>query len=401
MLTADSSDPEAHPMTLPERMKFGIFLAPFHALGENPTLAIHRDLELVEWLDHLGYDEAWIGEHHSAGWETIASPEVFIAAAAERTKHIKLGTGVSSLPYHHPLMLADRIILLDHLTRGRVMFGVGPGALSSDALMMGIEPATQRPRMEEALDVILRLFTEVDPITVESDWFTLRNARLQLRPYTKPHPQIAVAAVQSPAGMRLAGKHGAAVLTLALPRGEKRESALKEYWAIAQESAEQHGKTMDRNEWRIVIHAHLAETREEAIAQTRVKAGNYTRGYFTETLSHDDPAPDLDREDIVQEMVDRGSWCVGTPDDLIAFIETISERSGGFGGLMLQAVEWADRDAVRKSYELLARYVMPRFQGALTGLEASQRDVSHASKEVRKLQIQAIEAAKQAPAGST
>jgi len=385
-------------MTTPGRMKFGIFLAPFHALGENPTLAIHRDLELVEWLDLLGYDEAWIGEHHSGGWETIASPEVFIAAAAERTKHIRLGTGVSSLPYHHPLMIADRIVLLDHLTRGRVMFGVGPGALSSDALMMGIEPATQRPRMEEALDAIVRLFTEVEPITVETDWFVLRDARLQLRPYTHPHPLIAAAAVQSPAGMRLAGKHGAAVLTLALPRGEKRDSALKEYWAIAEEAAEQHGKTMDRSEWRIVIHCHLAETREEAIAQTRVKAGQYQRGYFAETLSHDDPAPDLAREDILPELVKRGSWCVGSPDDLIEFIEMLQERSGGFGGLMLQAVEWADQADVRKSYELLARYVMPRFQGSLVGLEASQRDVAENSKVVRQMQIDAIERAKQAPA---
>lgn len=386
-------------MTTPTRMKFGIFLAPFHALGENPTLAIHRDLELVEWLDRLGYDEAWIGEHHSAGWETIASPEVFIAAAAERTKHIRLGTGVSSLPYHHPLMLADRIVLLDHLTRGRVMFGVGPGALSSDALMMGIEPSTQRPRMEEALDAIVHLFTETEPITMETDWFVLRNARLQLRPYTSPHPLIAAAAVQSPAGMRLAGKHGAAVLTLALPRGEKRESALQEYWGIAEESAAQHGKTMDRSEWRIVIHCHLAETREEAIAQTRVKAGQYQRGYFTETLSHDDPAPDLSQDEIAAELVQRGSWCVGSPDDLIAFIEKLQERSGGFGGLMIQAVEWADQAAVRKSYELLARYVMPRFQGSLINLEASQRDVSVNSKEVRRLQIEAIERAKQASAG--
>ena len=112
-------------------MRFGIFIAPFHPLGENPHLALRRDLELVEWLDQLGYDEAWIGEHHSAGYEIIASPELFIAAAAERTRHIRLGTGVSSLPYHHPLMLADRIIQLDHMTRGRVMFGVGPGALPS------------------------------------------------------------------------------------------------------------------------------------------------------------------------------------------------------------------------------------------------------------------------------
>ena len=384
-------------MPNPTRMKFGIFLAPFHSLGENPTLAIHRDLELIEWLDQLGYDEAWVGEHHSAGWELIASPEVFIAAAAERTKHIRLGTGVSSLPYHHPLILADRIILLDHLTRGRVMFGVGPGALSSDAAMLGIEAVTQRPRMAEALDVILRLFTEVDPISVETDWFVMRNARLQLRPYSDPHPLVAVAAVQSPAGMQLAGKHGAAVLTLALPRGEKRESALKEYWAIAEESAALHGQTMDRSQWRIVIHCHLAETREEAFAQTRVKAGQYQRGYFTETLAHDDPAPDLAPEDILPELVNRGSWCVGTPDDLIEFIEMLQERSGGFGGLMIQAVEWADRDAVRKSYELLARYVMPRFQGALVGLEASQRDASADAKVLRAKFNEAIERARQEP----
>ena len=137
-------------MTL-QRMKFGIFMAPFHRVGENPTLALARDMELIEWLDHLGYDEAWVGEHHSAGWETIADPAVFIAAAAERTKHIKLGSGVVSLPYHHPLMVAQRFVQLDHLTRGRVMLGFRPGALVSDAYMMGIEPVTQRQRMDEPL----------------------------------------------------------------------------------------------------------------------------------------------------------------------------------------------------------------------------------------------------------
>ena len=88
---------------LTDNMTFGTFMAPFHRVGENPTLALERDLELIEWLDALGFDEAWIGEHHSGGWETIASPEVFIATAAGRTRHIRLGTGVVSLPYHHPL----------------------------------------------------------------------------------------------------------------------------------------------------------------------------------------------------------------------------------------------------------------------------------------------------------
>src|SRR5918992_5588687 len=172
-------------------LRFGIFLAPFHPVGQNPTLSLERDLELIERLDELGFAEAWIGEHHSAGYEIIASPEVFIAAAAQRTKHIRLGTGVSSLPYHQPLILADRMVLLDHLTRGRVMLGVGPGALPSDAFMMGIEVAKQRDMMEEALEAILLLLRSEEPVTYETDWFTLRDARLQLRPY-QPDFEVAV-----------------------------------------------------------------------------------------------------------------------------------------------------------------------------------------------------------------
>ena len=125
-------------------LKFGIFLAPFHRLGENPTLGMARDLELIEWLDELGYDEAWVGEHHSAGWETIASPEIFIGVAADRTKHIKLGSGVTSLPYHNPFLVAQRFVQLDHMSRGRTMLGCAPGALPSDADMLSIDPVTQR-----------------------------------------------------------------------------------------------------------------------------------------------------------------------------------------------------------------------------------------------------------------
>src|SRR2546422_35749 len=179
-------------MSLPERMKFGVFMGPFHRVGETPTLALSRDMELIEWLDHLGYDEVWIGEHHSAGWEIIASPEIFIAAAAERTRHIMLGSGVTSLPYHHPLLVAQRFVQLDHMTRGRAMLGCGPGALVSDAYMMGIEPVTQRPRMDEALDAIMLLLKCEEPVTLKTDWFELRQARLHLAPDTDPHVPIAV-----------------------------------------------------------------------------------------------------------------------------------------------------------------------------------------------------------------
>src|ERR1051326_1859068 len=138
-------------------LRHGVFMAPFHAMNKDPTLLMQRDLELMEWLDKLGFEEAWIGEHHSAGFETISSPELFIAQVAERTKHIRLGTGVISLPSHNPLMVANRSIQLNHQTRGRVMFGAGPGLLASDAMMLDIDPNTQRDRMEQALDLILRL----------------------------------------------------------------------------------------------------------------------------------------------------------------------------------------------------------------------------------------------------
>src|ERR1700677_4221333 len=151
-------------------LRSGIFLAPFHALGENPTLALERDMELLQHLDALNYSEAWIGEHHSGGFEIIGCPEVFIAAAAERTKHIRLGTGVVSLPYHNPFILADRMVQLDYQTRGRAMLGVAPGSLVHDAKKIGIEPGDQRRMMNESLDVIVELFRGGN-VTRKTDWF--------------------------------------------------------------------------------------------------------------------------------------------------------------------------------------------------------------------------------------
>ena len=181
--------------TIIMHMRFGTFMAPFHPPDHNPTLSLENDLQLLEHMDALGFDEAWIGEHHSAGSEIIASPEIFIMAAAERTKNIRLGTGVVSLPYHNPLWVAERIVLLDHLTRGRVMLGVGPGALPTDAAMLGLEPAEMRPLLEEYMAVLMHLLTSDEPISYSSDRLTLNDARLHLRPYSDPLFDVAVAAV--------------------------------------------------------------------------------------------------------------------------------------------------------------------------------------------------------------
>ena len=345
-------------------------MAPFHSPTENPLLALERDLELVTWLDELAFDEAWIGEHHSAGWEYIAAPDLFLAFAAERTRHIKLGTGVVSLPYHQPMLVAERLALLDNLTRGRVLFGVGPGALVTDALMFGVEPARTRPMMDEALGVILRLFTETEPITVESDWFTLRNAVLQVRPYSRPHMPLAVASMQSPAGPALAGKYGAGLLSIGVFFGFRGAVDLKQQWQVAEDAAAEAGRTVSRDEWRLVLPVHLAESKQEAIAQIHDRATAWLTRYQRDVLSR--PLPDgVPEEGAVEALADRGSWLVGTPDDCIAAIERLEELSGGFGGLLVMVQDWATREQQRRSYELLARYVMPRYSGALVGVEAA------------------------------
>ena len=357
-------------MTALKRMKFGVFMAPFHRVGENPTLALERDLELLQWLDTLGFDEAYIGEHHSAGWETIASPEMFMATAAERTRHIRLGTGVTSLPYHHPFMVANRMVLLDHLTRGRVILGCGPGALASDALMLGIKPERQRAMMEESLDAIMRLMSSTEPYTVKTDWFEMNDAVLQLRPYQDPIVPVAVASVESPAGVTLAGKHGASVLSLSVPRDTIRKTSLAELWSIAEETAAEHGKKMHREDWGIVMGMHLAESKEQAFKDIRQGSGNIVTEYFGETLGN--PVPDVPRDQIVDYMVDHNQWIVGTPDDCIAGIERLQAISGGFGKFMIRVEDWAPRDKIHRSYELLARYVMPHFQGSVQGIEISR-----------------------------
>jgi|TARA_A100001037_G_scaffold262108_1_gene251509 limonene 1,2-monooxygenase len=378
---------------LPDRMKFGIFLAPFHWKDENPTLSLQRDLELVEYLDHLGYDEAWIGEHHSAGWEIIASPEVFIAAAAERTKHIRLGTGVTSLPYHHPLIVADRMVMLDHLTKGRTMLGVGPGALVTDAYMLGIDPTTQRPRMDESLNVIMQLLESEEPVTCQTDWFSMNEGQLQMRPYTQPRFEVAVAAAQSPSGMVAAGKYGLGVLSVSIPRGGSIATNLSDFWKIAEETAVEHNKTVDRKEWRLVLHVFLADTKKEAFTQAREYAGRYQREYFEKTLGHPVTVDDS-ADKIIDAMVERGAWCVGTPDDLINTINRLDQESGGFGGIMIQATEWGTKEQVFHSYELLARYVMPQFQGSVRALNNSMQWSRNKSAELQKMRTEALEKAK-------
>ena len=349
-------------------MRFGIFLPPMHRTGVNPTLLLHRDLELIEWLDQLGYDEAWIGEHHSAGSELIASPEVFIAAAAQRTTRIKLGTGVNSLPYHHPLILADRIVMLDHLTRGRMMFGAGPGQLTSDAAMLGIPPDRQRPRMEESFDVIMRLFRG-ETVTKHTDWFICDEAVLQMKPYS--NFQVAVASSISPSGSKLAGRYGTGLLSIAAT--EPAAFQVLDYnFNVWQEEAALNGHSANRAEWRLMGPMHIAETEKQARENCRYGL-QWVFDYLSHIIPVGDPsdAPPTDFDDFVDFANESGRMVIGTPDMAIEQLQRLDDKTGGFGAYLFLGADLADWSATKRSYELFAEYVMPHFQGQLAAPQAS------------------------------
>ena len=350
------------------RIKFGTFLAPHHPIGESPTLQFQRDLDLAAHLDNLGYDEFWCGEHHSTGWEMIASPEMFLAAAGQRTHTIKLGTGVVSLPYHHPFNVAQRMVQLDHMTRGRAIFGSGPGALPSDARTLNIDPMTQRDRQDEALGVIVRLLRGDDRFDYECDWFTMRDAALQILPLQETMP-MATASSISPSGMQLAGKYGIGALSIASTSKEGLQ-ALPTQWSFAEEAAAANGQTVTRNDWRVLMSWHIAETREQARKEAIMGLQKWHNEYNVDVLGRPGALRVEDPNELFEQVAvggaeGSGAAVIGTPDELLEATLGLQEVTGGFGTVLGFANDWANNEATMRSWDLVARYVIPAVNGHL------------------------------------
>ena len=357
------------------RIQFGTFLAPHHPSGENPTLLFQRDIEFAAHLDRLGFDEFWCGEHHSSGWEMIASPEMFLAAAAQRTHRIRLGTGVVSLPYHHPFNVAQRMVQLDHMSNGRAMFGSGPGALPSDARTLGIDPMVQRDRQDEAIGVILRLLRGEERFSYHSEWFELNEAKLQLLPVQDDMPMVTASSI-SPSGMTLAGKYGMGVLSIASNSTEGIQ-ALPTQWSFAEDAAEKHGQTVDRKNWRVMMAFHLAESREQARNEAVDGLQRWHNEYNVWTLGRPNATAVDDKWALLEQTtgdgaVGAGAAVIGTPDDLVAGIRHLQEVTGGFGVVLGFAHDWANREATLRSWDLMARYVIPEINGTTAGIRESQ-----------------------------
>ncbi len=358
------------------RLGFGAFLAPHHPIGEHPMLQFRRDLDFVEHIDRLGFDEFWCGEHHSSGWEMIASPEMFLAAAGERTKRIKLGTGVVSLPYHHPFNVAQRMVQLDYMTGGRAIFGSGPGALASDAHTLGIDPMVLRDRQDEAITIIRRLFNG-ERVTAKSEWFNMNDAALQLLPLQEEMPFV-VASQISPSGMTLAGKHGIGIISIGSMSSEGLQ-ALPTQWGFAEAAAAKHGTTVDRKNWRVLLSWHIAETREKARAEARDGLLRHHNEYITATLQRPGAKPFKTGDEAVDMTAfsDNAAATIGTPDDLVERIKSVIDISGGFGTVIGFVHDWANPENTMRSWDMVARYVVPQINGYMKELYKSRDFVAN------------------------
>jgi len=345
--------------------RFGCFISPLHAPGTDPYLLLKED---------LGFDEFWVGEHHSGGWATLSSPELFIAAAAQRTRRIKLATGVLGLPYHHPFLVAERAVLLDHLTDGRFILGTGSGAYQADMHILGIAPATTRSRLAESLEIVTRLLAG-EEVTASSDWFDLRDGRVQTRPVRDPI-EVVVASAATPFSMELAGRLGIHAMShVAPPWGAVRAGQdigvdrLPGQWGHLEHAA---GRTVDRADWRLVVPVHVSASAEQG-REELFEGWRFQRSdLYASTLGVPIQAAPVTQQKAFEYTIAQGGVIVGSPSECVAAVTALAERVGGFGCLLLSLQDWAPAEARLRSLELFARQVAPQLKGSLRGVDESK-----------------------------
>ncbi|MCC6178882.1 MAG: LLM class flavin-dependent oxidoreductase [Chloroflexi bacterium] len=354
-------------------MRYGYFMMPLHPPGSDPARTLEADLAQIDRLDELGFEEAWIGEHFTAEWENIPAPDIFIGAALQRTKRIKLGTGVACLPNHNPFQLAHRIATLDQLAKGRFLFGVGSGGFIGDFEVAGIDPKSgkQRQVMIEGVDLILDLWRDPRPGTYAGDnWrFTVPTPdptiakHVFLKPYQQPHPPIAVAGVSERSDtLTIAGERGWIPMSINMVTAR----VLRTHWEGVEAGAARSGRSPSRAEWRVARNIHVAETDEQARRQAiDGPLGRDFEEYFIPMMSRqrglggmklDSAMPD---SEITREYLCDNLWVVGSPQTVARKIRTLWEESGGFGSVLPVAHDWDDVSIWDRSMTLFAEQVMP------------------------------------------
>jgi alkanesulfonate monooxygenase SsuD/methylene tetrahydromethanopterin reductase-like flavin-dependent oxidoreductase (luciferase family) len=354
-------------------MKLGLFTMPSHPPERSLADGHDWDLQNLQWADELGFEEAWIGEHHTSVWEPPPAPDLLVVEGLRHTKKMRIGAGGFLLPYHHPAELANRVAMLDHISRGRLNFGIAAGGIPTDWEMFQVDGMNgeNRDMTREAIDIILNIWSEKPGWTYEGKYWKAAvpnpmgfGLERHIRPLQEPHPPIGVAGLSAPSPtLELAGEHGWIPLSLNLNPGY-----ISSHWHSVEAGAARSGRTVHRRDWRMVREVFVADTDEEAWRwSVDDMMGRMNREYFlplltafgfSEYLKADPDTPDAD---VTVEYCAEHNWLIGSPDTVARKLEAAYEAMGGFGHLLLFCFDYADNpEPWRRSMELLANDVMPR-----------------------------------------
>ena len=362
-------------------MKLSYFMMPVHGLGKDYHQQLLEDMEAIIHADELGYAEAWVGEHHSSGVETITSPLMFLANLIPRTKQIKFATGVICMPQHHPATIAGQAAMFDHLCDGRFILGVGPGGLPPDFELFGTMDADRNEMFVESIDTVLRYWTSDPPYNFEGKYWkskiekwTVPELKLgyMAKPLQRPHPPIAVSAMSPYSGsIKLAGQRRWQPVSANFIAGW----SVKTHWEVYEAAAKEHGHQVDREMWRVARSIHVGESDQEAedFVKTPNGAFDFYYQYLFEifdraemkgafVINAEDSPDDLTAEALRDNFVIHGDARTVTEKIL-----ALREEIGHFGNLLMTAHDWVDKDKMKASMTRMAREVMPAINYAISG----------------------------------
>jgi alkanesulfonate monooxygenase SsuD/methylene tetrahydromethanopterin reductase-like flavin-dependent oxidoreductase (luciferase family) len=354
-------------------MELGLFTMPSHPPERSLFDGQQWDLQVLRWADELGFSEAWIGEHHTAPWEPNPTPDLLVAQALLQTKNLRIGPGGFLLPYHHPAELANRVAMLDHLSQGRLNFGVAASGLPSDWAMFNVDGMSgqNREMTRESLDIILKMWSATEPFHYEGKFWKVDKPaemlgllRPHLKPLQTPHPPIGVAGLSKNSDtLKLAGERGFIPMSLNL-----NPAYVASHWDSVEVGARRTGRTPSRREWRMVREVFVADTDEEAWRHS--VGGMMGRMYaeyflpllgafgYKEFLKH---RPEVADSDVTPEYCAKHNWLVGSPRTVAGRLEQVYHELGGFGCLLLFCFDYSENAKPwLQSMELLAKEVMPK-----------------------------------------
>lgn len=352
---------------------FGCFLPSFHNPSVSPHAALRHDIEVCGLADDLGFDEIWLGEHHSSGWSTLSSPEMLMAAVARETRRIRFATGVIPLPYHHPLHVAERIVLLDHLTAGRAILGVGTGTYVHDMEMTGVDPDTIRAHFRAALDVVQALING-ETVDTTTPWFTVKKAVLQLRPLRGSVETVVASSLSDPGIELLTDTATTPTVHVVPPWGAIRPGMDKDpVGSLIQRIETYRNKAGGATRIRCNVFVHVADSATAGIDELLAGFSALRRGLYRNILGMPIPDSPVAHRKTMESLVDSGAFIIGDTATCARMIRELLDRLGDPVSLNFFVPEWISHKATCEQLTSIANEVVPALFGGFGGAAESMK----------------------------